>query len=105
MENLALRQQLSIYHHTNKRPKIRLRDRFFWIFLSRYWKNWKDAVIIVKPKTVISWQRKGSGFSGPGNLEKEDPEDLKYQLKSETLLRQWPTKIQHGAHRVYMESC
>ena len=59
MENLALRQQLSIYHHSNKRPKIRLRDRLFWIFLSRYWKNWKDAVIIVKPETVIGWHRKG----------------------------------------------
>jgi len=31
MENLALRQQLSIYHHSKKRPRIRLRDRLFWI--------------------------------------------------------------------------
>ncbi len=85
MENIALRQQLSIYHHSKKRPKIRLRHRLFWILLSRYWKNWKAAVIIVKPETVISWHCKGSGFSGPGNLEKEDPEDLKYLLKSETL--------------------
>jgi hypothetical protein len=42
-----------------KRPKIRSHDRLFWVLISRYWKNWKDAVIIVKPKTVIGWHRKG----------------------------------------------
>jgi len=59
VENLALRQQLSIYHHSKKRPKIRLQDRFFWIFISRFWRNWKDAWIVVKPETVIGWHRKG----------------------------------------------
>jgi hypothetical protein len=32
LENLALRQQLAILKHKNKRPKIRLRDRIFWVF-------------------------------------------------------------------------
>jgi len=36
-------------------PKIRLRDRLFWILVSRYWKKWKDALIVVKPETVIGW--------------------------------------------------
>ena len=58
MENLALRQQLSIYHRSKKRPKIRLRDRLFWILVSRYWKKWKDTLIIVKPETVIGWYHK-----------------------------------------------
>ncbi len=52
MENIALRQQLSIYHHSKKRPKIRLRDRLFWILVSRYWKKWKDALIIVRPESL-----------------------------------------------------
>jgi len=29
IENLALRQQLSIYHHSKQRPKIHLRHRLF----------------------------------------------------------------------------
>jgi hypothetical protein len=29
IENLVLRQQLNIYHHSKKRPKICLRDRLF----------------------------------------------------------------------------
>jgi hypothetical protein len=55
IENLALRQQLSIYHHSKKRPKIRLQDRLFWIVISRCWEQWKDTLIFVKPETVINW--------------------------------------------------
>ncbi len=36
-ENLALRQQLSVLAHTVKRPKLRPRDRRFWVWLSRLW--------------------------------------------------------------------
>jgi hypothetical protein len=59
LENLALRQQLSIYQHSIKRPKIRNRDRLFWTCLSKLWKDWKGALIIVKPNTVIHWHKKG----------------------------------------------
>ena len=59
IENLVLRQQLAVYHQSIKRPKIRLRDRIFWIFISQFWRKWKNALIIVKPETVIGWHRKG----------------------------------------------
>ncbi len=59
LENLALRQQLSIYHHTLKRPKIRTQDRIFWVLFSKIWKEWRDALIVVKPETVILWHKKG----------------------------------------------
>jgi hypothetical protein len=59
LENLALRQQLSIYQNTNKRPKIRNLDRLFWICLSKLWKHWRGALLIVKPDTVIHWHKKG----------------------------------------------
>jgi hypothetical protein len=39
IENLVLRQQLSIMKQSVKRPKIRKRDRVFWILLSRFWKD------------------------------------------------------------------
>jgi len=42
-----------------KRPKIRMRDRIFWVLLFRIWRGWKDALIVVKPATVIRWHRKG----------------------------------------------
>jgi len=33
-ENLALRQQLAVLHRSVKRPKLRTRDRIFWIWLT-----------------------------------------------------------------------
>ena len=59
LENLALRQQLAILKQKNKRPKIRFRERVFWVFLSRFWKGWKCVLIVVKPETVINWHRHG----------------------------------------------
>jgi hypothetical protein len=59
IENLALRQQLAIMKQRVKRPAIRTRDRIFWMFLSMIWKDWKNALIVVQPETVIRWHRKG----------------------------------------------
>ncbi len=59
LENLALRQQLAIMKQKNKRPKIRVMDRIFWVLLSWIWKDWKSVLIVVKPETVIRWHRKG----------------------------------------------
>jgi putative transposase len=58
LENAALRQQLAIFKRDLKRPRLRRRDRLFWIGLRTIWKNWKSALVIVRPETVISWQRK-----------------------------------------------
>src|SRR5215813_2094562 len=58
-ENLALRQQLAILNRKIHRPQLRRRDRFFWVILSRLWKNWREVLIIVKPDTVIRWHRQG----------------------------------------------
>ena len=33
-----------------------------WIILSRFLKNWRELLIIVKPETVIAWHRKGFKF-------------------------------------------
>ena len=34
-ENLALRQQLAVMRRSAKRPRLRQRDRVFWVWLSR----------------------------------------------------------------------
>ena len=58
LENLALRQQMAIFQRTVRRPKIRSMDRLFWICLRKMWKDWKSALVIVQPETVLGWQRK-----------------------------------------------
>jgi hypothetical protein len=59
LENLALRQQLGVLKVKRPRPRLRTRDRFLWILLQRFWPKWQDALIIVKPETVIRWHREG----------------------------------------------
>src|SRR5262245_28004493 len=58
-ENLALRQQLAVLNRKIHRPQLHRRDRFFWVILSRLWKNWREVLIIVKPETVIRWHWQG----------------------------------------------
>jgi putative transposase len=58
-ENLALRQQVAVFKQSVKRPKLRPRDRVLWVVLSRLWPNWRSALAIVQPETVIKWHRKG----------------------------------------------
>ena len=58
-ENLALRQQLAVHHERLKRPRLRSRDRVFWVWLSSLWDNWRSALLIVKPDTVVRWHRQG----------------------------------------------
>jgi putative transposase len=59
IENLALRQQLAILKRLSKRPRLTHADRLFWVILSKLWRNWAEALIVVKPETVIEWHRKG----------------------------------------------
>ena len=47
---------LAVYKRTAKRPKLRRRDRLFWVWLARVWAGWKEALVIVDPDTVLRWQ-------------------------------------------------
>jgi hypothetical protein len=58
-ENLALRQQLLVLQRSSKRPRLRHRDRLFWITLAKLWRDWRSILVIVKPETVIKWHRQG----------------------------------------------
>jgi transposase InsO family protein len=57
-ENLALRHQLCVYLRSVTKPKVQRADRILWSFLAKTWPEWRDALIFVKPETVIRWQRK-----------------------------------------------
>lgn len=72
-ENLALRQQLAVYKRTAKRPKLRKRNRIFWVWLSKIWGGWKSSLIIVQPETVICWHREKLNCTGAGNPGKDGP--------------------------------
>ena len=54
---LALQHQVAVYQQTVHRPRLRPTDRLFWVWLSRLWLGWQDALAFVQPRTVIAWQR------------------------------------------------
>ncbi len=59
IENLALRQQLAVLKARKPRPRLNFMDRVFWISLRCLWPKWADALVIVKPESVVRWHRAG----------------------------------------------
>src|SRR6266851_3207532 len=57
LENLALRQQLWVLRRTVRRPHLRTSDRLFWVLLAKAWQDWRTALIVVQPDTVVRWHR------------------------------------------------
>ena len=80
MENLALRQHLAVLERSVKRPSLHQRDRIFWVWLSKLWKDWRTCLMLVQPETVIAWHRQGfrlywrwrSRSKAPGRPEARD---------------------------------
>src|SRR5262249_48471136 len=60
LEVLALRHQLQVLARSRP-PRVRLSraDRLLWTWLSRVWSEWRSALVIVRPETVIAWHRRG----------------------------------------------
>jgi putative transposase len=59
LEILALRQQLAVLKRRHPRPHLNNTDRWLWLALRRIWPRWADALILVKPETVVGWHRAG----------------------------------------------
>ena len=58
-ENLFLRRQLALYRERNVRARRADRvTRFALAYLSQFF-NWREAVIIMQPRTLIGWHRAG----------------------------------------------
>jgi hypothetical protein len=59
IEILALRHQLNVLQRSVKRPRLSALDRWLWVRLSRNWPDWRAALKLLKPATVIAWHYKG----------------------------------------------
>ena len=58
LENLALRQQLSLYKAKKQKVRLNEIDRTIWVALKETWSKWLDALMFVKPETVADWQNR-----------------------------------------------
>ncbi len=60
LENLALRHQLHVIRRRRLgRPRLYSIDRLLWVWLYRSWPRCLDAIVLVKPATVVQWHREG----------------------------------------------
>jgi transposase InsO family protein len=58
-ENALLRQQLIVATRTTKRHRLAAHERGLLVLLARVASNWRDAVLLVKPETIVRWHREG----------------------------------------------
>jgi transposase InsO family protein len=60
LELLALRHQLQVLQWTRpRRVRLEKANRWLWMWLSRVWTDWRPALVIMKPETVLAWHRRG----------------------------------------------
>src|SRR6266404_8889685 len=58
-ENLFLRRQLGLFKERGIKPRrVDAATRISLAILARLF-NWRDALYVVQPKTIIRWQRAG----------------------------------------------
>ena len=103
LEAAALRQQLAVFKRKQSRPRLHRLDRLFWTALRLLWSGWTEALIIVKPETVVSWHRAGfrlfwrlrSRFRQPGRpTVSEEIRQLIRRMKAEN--PSWGAPRIHG---------
>ena len=60
IELLAVRHQLHVLERTRpRRARLSTLDRWLWVWPARVWSDWRRALVIVEPATVIAWHRRG----------------------------------------------
>ena len=101
LENLALGHQLHVLRR--QRPgRLRLFsiDRLLWVWLYRLWPRCLEAMVLVKPATVIQWHRQGFRLfwrwrsrSGRPSLECEIRKLIRQMSSANPL---WGTPRIHG---------
>jgi hypothetical protein len=67
LETIALRHHLAVFTREKRRPRLRDRDRLFWIALKKLWKDWKSALVFLQPETVKRWLNIAKRFASIPN--------------------------------------
>jgi putative transposase len=89
-ENLFLRKQLAFYQERKVKPRRADNPtRLMLVLLSR-WFDWRDALVVVRPKTLVAWHRKGFR--------------LFWRWKSEAGRRPIPLELQHLIRKMAREN-
>ena len=56
-ENALLRQQVIVLQRQIKRPRLKGTDRLLLVLLASRVRAWRQALLLVKPETLLGWHR------------------------------------------------
>lgn len=62
-ENLCLRQQRLVLQRSRPQPRPTNANRRFWIWINRWFGEWRSSLLIVKPET-ITWSTRALRIRG-----------------------------------------
>ena len=106
LEIIELRQQLAAYQAKKDRPEnISDLTRSLLVALKRTWPKWMNALIIVKPETVIYWQqRRFKKYWAEKSAKKNKPGRPSVKVEIRKLIRRMASEnLSWGAPRIYSE--
>lgn len=104
MENALLRQQVIVLKRQVARPQLTAKDRSLLVVLASRVRDWKNALLMVKPDTVLRWHRQGFKLFW---RRKSKGKTRKPRISEETiaLIKQMAVTIDAGERNGYAENC
>ncbi len=99
---LVLRQQLATYANKRARPRLSPLDRAFWVALSGIWPQWKAALVIVQPETVVRWHRRGFRLYWR-SISKRGPGRPPISVELQALIRRFASENGWRARKIQAE--
>jgi hypothetical protein len=100
-ENAFLRHQLTVATRGSRKPQFHARDRFLLVALSRMFSSWRDALVLVKPDTLLRWHRDGFRLLWMWRSRKESPAPPRVPPDVVDLIRRMATENRlWGAERI-----
>ena len=66
VENAVLRQQLIVAARRVKKPQFHPSERVLLVALSAMFAQWRQALVLVQPETLLRWHRDISAACGRG---------------------------------------
>src|SRR4051794_10214564 len=82
-ENAMLRRQLIVLNRQAKKPSFTALDRFLLVVLASRICNWKQALLILKPDTLLRWHRQG--FRLLWKIKSKPPKNCEPKISQQTI--------------------
>ena len=100
-ENAMLGQQLIAAKRKVKQPEFRPLERGLMVVLSSMVRNWQNAVLLVKPDTVLRWHREGFRLLWKRKSKATKPRQPRISAETIELIRQMAVQNKTwGAERI-----